>query len=155
MGPVRRYLASAAVAVALTVMGASPGHAADEPENIIKYRQNVMKSMGGHIANIAAVAKGEVTYIENVSAHARALADMTKLVPSLFPEGTGTGKTNALPEIWADRAKFDAASKANQQAAAEMVDAAATNDLATIQAALGKLGKSCGGCHKPFRKKKE
>ena len=155
MGSVTRYLASAAAGAALIVIGVSAGHAADEAENIIKYRQNVMKSIGGHIANIAAVAKGQVTYIENVSAHARALADMTKLVAPLFPEGTDTGKTNALPAIWTDRAKFDAALKANQAAAAAMVDAAATNDLATIQAALGKLGKSCGGCHKPFRKKKE
>jgi len=34
-----------------------------------------------------------------------------------------------------------------------MVDAAASNDMAIIGAALGKLGKACGGCHKPFRKK--
>ncbi len=149
-----RNLLAGWAAPAIMLGGLSGTQAADEPANIIKYRQNVMKSIGGHISNIAAVAKGEVTYIQNVPTHARALADMVKLIPDLFPEGTDVGKTRALPKIWAERDKFDEAARANRAAAADMVSAAATNDLATIQGALGKLGKTCGNCHKPFRKEK-
>ncbi len=126
--------------------------AADEPENIIKYRQNVMKAIGAHITNIAAVVKGEVTYVENTALNARAIRELLTLIPDLFPEGTDTGKTNALPDIWTDRAKFDELADAMNGPADEMVAAAETNDMATIGEALGKLGKACGNCHKPFRK---
>ncbi|MDP6515857.1 MAG: cytochrome c [Alphaproteobacteria bacterium] len=155
MGLITKRVCAVVVAIVVLTLGLPLGHAADEPPNIIKYRQNVMKAQGGHISNIAAVVKGEVSLIGNVAANARALADLSRMVLPLFPDGTNTGKTNALPEIWTDRAKFDQAAKASQDAADAMIVAAETNDLDTIAAALDKLGKSCGGCHKPFRKKKE
>ncbi len=37
---------------------ASPAQAVDEPENVIKYRQKVMKANGAHIGAIVAVVKG-------------------------------------------------------------------------------------------------
>ncbi len=154
MGLGTKRVCAGIAAVVFMTLGLPLSQAADEPQNIIKYRQNLMKAQGGHISNIAAVVKREVSLIGNVAANARALADLSRMVPSLFPDGTDTGKTRALAEIWTDRAKFDLASKANQDAADAMVVAADSNDLDTIAAALGKLGKSCGGCHKPFRKKK-
>lgn len=135
-------------------LGTGP-QAADDPANVIKFRQKLMSSIGAHIGSIAAVVKGEVSYSAHVPAHARALHAMSQLVPDVWPEGTHEGDTRALPAIWEDKAKFDAAIKAFQTASGELAAAADSGDMAAIGAKLGDLGKSCGGCHKPFRKKKE
>ena len=41
------------LAIFYTIASLSTAYAADEPENMIKFRQNVMKSVGAHITNIA------------------------------------------------------------------------------------------------------
>ena len=132
--------------------------AVDEPENVIKYRQSVMKAIGGHTGAIVAVVKGEVGYVGHVAAHARAIHEMSKLLPDLFPKGTGQDnypETRALPELWNDLAKFEASAKDLQVQSAKLAAVAEGGDLAAIGAQLENLGKACGSCHKPFRAKKK
>ncbi len=79
---------------------ATQARAIDEPENVIKYRQAVMKAIGGHTGAIVSVVKGEVSYVAQVAAHARGINDMSKLLAGLFPEGTSQfefANTRALP----------------------------------------------------------
>ncbi len=132
--------------------------AVDEPENVIKYRQSVMKAIGGHTGAIAGVVKGEVSYSGDVAAHARGIREMSGLISKLFPKGTDNAmhqETRALPAIWQDWAKFEAAVKAFQSASADLVRIAEAGDPAAFGAGLEGLGKSCGGCHKPFRAEKK
>ena len=77
------------VAMILVLGFGAQALAIDEPENVIKYRQSVLKAIGGHTGAIVAVVKGEVSYVGDVAAHARAIHEMSKLLPGLFPEGTG------------------------------------------------------------------
>ena len=151
---IRIMAASAVVAggLALAMVGATL--AADEPANVIKYRQAVMGSNGTHITAIFAVLKGEVSFSDHIAAHAAAMHGMSKLIPDMFPPGSGEGETRAKPEIWQDWAKFEAASKALQTTTAKLVEAAESGDMAAIGAAAGAVGDACGGCHKPFRKPK-
>jgi cytochrome c556 len=145
------------LAVAVLLGMAAPAQAVDEPENVIKYRQSVMKSMAGHIGAIAGVVKGEVSFVGDVAAHAQSINAMSKLLPHVFPKGTSTmdsAKTRARPAIWDDFSKLEAAAKALEVASAKMVEVAASGDVAAIGAQLGNMGKACGGCHKPFRQKK-
>ena len=152
MGLQNKYLVTI-LATILAIISLSTAYAADEPENIIKFRQTVMKGNGAHITNIAAVVKGQVTITANLVADAQAIADGLENFGKLFPPGTEGGKTNALAKIWDARAGFDKALADAQAAAQSMIGATASNDIATIGKALGALGKSCGGCHKPYRKK--
>ena len=147
-----------AICIGLCAAGATQALAADEPENVIKYRQAVMKAIGGHIGAIAGVVKGEVSYTGDVAAHARGIQEMSQLVSKLFPKGTDSGmhkNTRALPAIWQDWDKFGAAVKAFQDASANLVKIAEAGDPAAFGGGLQGLGKSCGGCHKPFRAEKE
>ncbi len=136
---------------------ASQAQAVDEPENVIKYRQSVMKAINGHMGAIVSVAKGEVSYVGDVVVHAQSVNAMSKLLVGIFPEGSGqmgSTKTRALPAIWDDFSKFEAAAKALQTESAKMVEVAASGDLGAIGAQLKNMGKACGGCHKAFRQKK-
>ena len=99
----KRLISILAAAVLLGL--ASQAQAIDEPENVIKYRQSVMKSISGHLGAIVSVAKGEVSYVDHVAAHAQGINAMSKLLPGLFPKGTSqfdSAKTRALPAIWDD-----------------------------------------------------
>ena len=147
----------AAGCLALCTWGMTPAFAADEPANVVKYRQNVMKVVGGNIGAIVGVVKGEVSYTGNVAAHARGIHEMSKLVLGVFPEGTDNetiSETSALPAIWQDWPRFEAAAKAFETASANLVRVAEAGDPAAFGGALQQLGKSCGGCHKPFRAEK-
>ena len=96
-------------AIAAVAAGVGMASAADESENVIKYRQNVMRSIGGHTGAIAAVVKGEVSFGAHVAAHAGALAATSQQIVDMFPEGTLTGaETRAKPEIWQDWDDFRA-----------------------------------------------
>ena len=77
-------------AIAAVAAGVGMASAADESENVIKYRQNVMRSIGGHTGAIAAVVKGEVSFGAHVAAHAEALAATSQQIVDMFPEGTLT-----------------------------------------------------------------
>ncbi len=152
----KRIICALAAGLALGLAGQSL--AAGSPENLVKYRQAVMKAIGGHTAAIASVVKGETSYGAHVANHARGIKDMSLIVQDVFPPESGPDSfkdTRALPKIWAEPAKFQEAVTAFQGAAAKFAEVAEGGDMAAIGAALGELGKSCGGCHKPFRAEKE
>jgi len=149
-----RFLA-ATMGVALIGI-ASVATAADEPAAAVKYRQAVMKAIGGHTGSIAAVAKGQVSYGSHVVEHARSLAAMGRIAADLFPAGSGQSsgaKTGALASIWDKPDDFKKAVDAFQTATADFAKAAESGDMQATMAAFGAVGKSCGGCHKPFREK--
>lgn len=152
----KRLACTLAAGLALGLAGQSL--AADSPENLVKYRQAVMKAMGEHAAAIASVVKGETSYGAHVANHARGIRDMSLIVPDIFPPESGPDSyknTRALPKVWAEPAKFKEAVTALQDAAARFAEIAESGDMAAIGPALGDLGKACGGCHKPFRAEKE
>lgn len=148
----RRAAVPVAAALALAVAAGS-AWAVNEPANVIKYRKNLMKAVGGHIANIGAVVKGEVDFTGDVKPNADAIVDLLTASGHVFPEGSGSGDTKAKPEIWSDRARFDRALADSVAAAKTLAAAAGSGDMAAVGAAVGGLGKTCGGCHRPFRAK--
>jgi len=145
--------------VLATGLGAAVAFAADEPANIIKYRQSFMKANGAHISMLAAMAKGEVSWTDELVGHAHALHEQSQNALRLFPEGSGKGDTEvesaALPVIWEKWSEFEQAAKNFETESAKMVEVAEGGDMAAIGQQLGALGKNaCGGCHETFREKK-
>jgi cytochrome c556 len=123
----------------------------------IKDRQPLMKSFGQAMGQLAPVAKGEKPFdaAEVQAALATLNERVQKLdVVALFPQGSTSDKSAALPKIWEDWAGFQAkADKLKTDVAAAAAAPAA--DLAALQAQVGMIGKNCGGCHETFRAKKE
>jgi len=142
---------AASTLVAGLLAGVGATQAADDPAKVIAYRQAVMKSLAANASGLFAILKGEVSYTAHLAGHARALHEASLMIADGFPEGSGVGDTRAKAEIWTDWEKFAAASKALVDASAELVAAADAGDMDAVGAAAGKVGDSCGGCHKPFR----
>ncbi|MCZ6647225.1 MAG: cytochrome c [SAR324 cluster bacterium] len=129
--------------------------AQDNSAGIIQYRQKVMGAQSGHLGGIGQILKHSLPFKEDIPSHARAVANLAKLLPKLFPEGTGEGKTDALPKIWQDMDGFKKAAGKLEQEASKLAQVAQSGDSGAIMAQLKKTGKACGGCHKKFRQPKE
>jgi len=116
----------------------------------IKYRQSVMGVVGGHMQAMGTILKGQV-HMDDLEFHAKGMANVSSIVPKTFPEGSGKGKTEALPEIWEDKAEFKAAMDKFVAAAEGMASASGSGDMAVIGPAIKALGGSCKGCHDNFK----
>jgi cytochrome c556 len=77
---------------------------------------------------------------------------VSKLPYAGFVDGTDKGDTRAKPEIWSERAKFDAAASKMQDEMVKLNAAAKTGDPAALKAAAGSVGQACKGCHDNYRK---
>ncbi len=144
---------------ALTLgVGMGQVQAADEPANIVKYRKAVMRAIGGHMAALSAVAKGEISFSEKTAGHAHALHEMSKDLTALFPEGTDyetVGDTDVLPEIWTQWADFEAAAQSFEDESAKLAEFAESGDAAGFSAQIAQVGiNGCSKCHDGYRYKK-
>lgn len=144
--------AIAVSAIALSVGTAFTVHADDSAA--IKYRQAVMRAVGGHTGGAFAIMKGQVPYKDNLLAHAIGLDQMARILPSAFEQKTQGGETRAKADIWEDAAGFQEKIREIQTATADFLAAVESGDQAAAREKLGPVGESCKGCHRKFREKK-
>lgn len=125
------------------------------PDDAIKYRKAVMSTMAGHVGAISMIFSGKVEHQEYLLAHAEALAAAGDQLGKLFPAGSGTGKTDALPKIWEEADKFRDAAETGKRTTAALRDAIKGGDKAAIGKAMKPVFDSCKGCHDRYRKDDE
>lgn len=136
--------------------------AAGNVDGMIKYRQNVMEALGGHVGATNRILRGQVPFPDQLKLHAAAAADIAATIHTLFPAETvppeaefagATVETEATEAITAKPAEFAKATKQAEQATAAFLKA--VNDGAdnpTLARVFKDVGKSCKGCHTDFRK---
>jgi cytochrome c556 len=130
----------------------------DAGQKAITARQGYMQVVVWEAGPLFGMAKGKMDYDADAAAgHAanlKAISDYD--VTRLFVAGTSKadrpGKTRTLAEYWADPAKTQQALD-DWRAAVAVVAEEAGKGQAELAAAVGEMGKTCGGCHKPFRAK--
>jgi cytochrome c556 len=122
-------------------------------EAAIKYRQSVMQVQGFHLGRISAMANGRMPFDAKVAAEDAALLNTIDKLPFVaFGDGTDKGaNTRAKPEVWKDRAKFDAAAKKMQDEVTKLDAAAKTGNIDAIKTAAGAVGAACKACHDDFQ----
>lgn len=147
-------------ALALTVSVSGCMSQAAGPGETIEKRKALMKKNGGYMKQIGGFVKAGKGSAADVALAGQGISASAKAMSGLFPKGTstadGVGKTRAKPEIWMQRAKFDAATTNLAALADKLTAAAGTGNKKAIAVAMGNLGKKgCGGCHGAFRAKKK
>lgn len=137
-------------AVALPVL--ADGHL----DKAIKARKAQMTLLSWNLGKLGAMAKGEAEYnAEVATAAANSLvAVATVNTDGFWPAGTDStampDKTRAKKAAW-DTYPDVANKHKDMVAATQNLAAAAGNGLDALKEAVGATGKTCGGCHKPFR----
>lgn len=79
-----------------------------------------------------------------------------RAIPGLFPAGTGPadlaeGVTGAKPEVWSNRADFEARAAAFAAEAQKLSDLARADDAAGFAAQWTVVRASCQSCHDSYK----
>lgn len=146
---------AALIGAAVAFSGLSAG--ADEAaEKAIKARKAQMQLYAWNLGALGAMAKGKVEY--NAEAASKAAANLAALASldsgPMWPQGSDStampGKTRTKLEAWTT---YPAVAKKSEEfvTAANSLASVAGNGLEALQGGVGAVGKTCGGCHKPFR----
>jgi len=148
-----KMLASIALAAAAISLSAPAAAQFQKPEDAVKYRKAAFTVMGAHFGRIGAMASGKVPFDAKVAADNAAIVEtMSKLPYAGFVPGTDKGDTRALPAIWTEQAKFNAAAEKMQGEVSKLAAAAKAGNLDAVKTAFGAAGQSCKACHDDFRK---
>ena len=119
--------------------------------DLVADRQRLMKLNGASAKDLN--DKLKAGNVEAMAVNAETIAINAQHIPSLFPKGSMTDKSNAKPEIWEKSAEFEAAAKTLQAKAEEIRDAARAKDQAKVEVLMKDFGRTtCGACHNAFRK---
>ncbi|MCB5176536.1 MULTISPECIES: c-type cytochrome [Microvirga] len=127
--------------------------AAIAQSNVVEQRQQLMKEMGAQTRPIGAMLRGQEPFdLAKVQAGLKVFAENSQKAQSLWPESSKDApKTDALPAIWQNKAKFESImTELHQDAQTAM---SAIKDEASFKAQMPQVLQNCGACHNDFRKK--
>ena len=137
------------LAVAVVALGVTAVVAQSDP---IAARKALMKENGNQSRIAREMIEGKQPFdlakAKAVLANYATAHDKGK---TLWPDTSKSGDHASLPAIWENKTDFDAKlAKLSSDAKAQN---AGVKDLDSFKAAMGEVGKNCGGCHNTYRKK--
>ena len=124
-----------------------------DSQGIIKYRQNVMKSTAGHMGAILDILKNGLPLEAHIVDHARSMLQISRMILSMFPEGSGEGRTKSKQAIWENWSEFESAASNFEQESSKLAEVAQSGDMEELSKQVRATGKTCSGCHRNFRKR--
>ena len=124
-----------------------------DSHGIIKYRQNVMKSVSGHMGAIVDILKNGLPLKDHIVDHALSMQQISRMTLSMFPEGSGKGRTKSKQVIWEQWSEFESAASYFERESIKLVEVAQSGDMEALSKQVRATGKTCSGCHRNFRKR--
>ena len=137
--------------------GATAAAEDDTPEMAaFHFRADLMEVIAYKVAQARAMAQGEIPVDEALFAkHARDVAVLASIIPEGFIANSAVEGSAALPEVWTNMADFKQKAMDLQNAAQALADAAAANGFEASKGMVQAVGQSCGGCHRPYRRRQD
>ena len=143
-------LASAAVATMAARAQPLNKAASASPGDVIASRQVMFDLSAGTFGEMKSAADAGAD-IAPFAFGARALARWARSIPAMFPPGSTGPTSHARPEIWTDRADFEAKAAAYQAAAEQLGEAAQHGDRAAFLQQWQATLHACSACHDAYR----
>ena len=146
------HICRAACFVTLSLTAAQA--ATPSPKDAIEARQAGYKQMGEAMKALRAQLASAAPDKDLMVKAAQTIATIVPQQAALFPAGSGPEaglQTDALPNIWTDRATFDARMSDLATEARTLVMTVQAGDPAAIASQVKATGATCGGCHRLFR----
>ena len=137
------------LAAAFAALGVTAVVAQSDP---IAARKALMKENGNQARIAREMIEGKQPF--SLDAAKKVLAtfgDTNDKAKSLWPDSSKAGDTAALPAIWENKADFEA--KLAKFSTESKAASAKVTDLDSFKAQMTEIGKNCGGCHQPYRKR--
>lgn len=142
-----------AIAVTALVTVAAVSNAHEGATGVAKDRMDLMQGMSKDMKEIArrVNANRDLAAIGVIAKH---IHDSAPQIVGLFPVGSGTGITDAKPEIWRDWKGFEGKARMLETESAALAATASSGDPKVIGAQFTALIRACTGCHTDFRRGK-
>ena len=145
-----RKSAIAAVILAATAVAA---RAQVKLEDQIKYRRAAYTLMSLNFGSLGAMAQDKKPFNKDEAIRNADFVAMLCTVPKQY-FGEGTDKdTKAKPEIWTNRADFDAKMDKMVTEAQKLPAVVRADDMAAFKKQVGDVGAACKSCHDEYRLK--
>ncbi len=123
---------------------------------MVKQRMDMMGEIAKAMKSIGQMIKGDQAYDSEVATlAAREIEKHAQGLSKLFPEGSTTKPSEALPAIWENWDEFNQLlEEMNTQSGRLAEKAAMAEGSVEIKAQFALVGKTCGTCHQKYRQKK-
>ena len=130
-----------------TVPQTAAASAEPTPQQIVAARQSAFHLMGAAMGNMrSAIERGADPSGQAYAA--RGVARWARALPDMFPESTAPiTPTRARPEIWGNKADFEAKAAALAAAATRLAEVAQSNDKEAFAAQHQATAAACSACH--------
>jgi cytochrome c556 len=127
-----------------------------KPEDQLKLRKAAYALLNYGFGPLAQMAEGKRPYSkEEAIRRADFIAQIAPVPKGLFGEGTDkVGETRAKPEIWTNRADFDAKMDKMVSEVTKLPQVARNGDEATVKKAIKDIDDACNACHEDYRQKR-
>ena len=120
-------------------------------EVLVKQRQAVMILHSKYWGQLGGMMKGKAPYNAEIVARNAGFLDALSQMPwDGFTPNTAGVKSNALPEIYKEPAKFKEAQDRLRSEIGKLVAATKGGDEAAVKAQVGAVDKACDSCHERF-----
>jgi cytochrome c556 len=128
-----------------------PAEALPTPQQIVAARQAAYHLSGAMMGQMKATIDrgGDV---KGLAYGARGVARWARALPTLFPDSTrGITPSRARPEIWDNRADFEAKAVAYAEAASRLAAVAESGDREAFAAQFDVTRATCQACHERYQ----
>lgn len=144
------------VVIAATAAMAAAEAQTPKPEDQLKLRKAAYGLMNYSLGTLDAMTNGKRAFSkEEAQRNAELLAALSTIPKGFFGEGTDkVGETRAKPEVWTNRADFDAKMDKMIQETAKLAQVAKAGDAAAIKTAVHDVDAACTACHDDYRVKR-
>lgn len=147
-----RFLAPALL-LALTVGNV---HAQGQPtkgEQLLKYRKAVYQTIVWNFGRMSQMAQGKIPFdAQEFELRAGRVAALTPMLAESYgPESRDVAGSKAKPELWTQRADFDAKLKDLVDRSATLATVAKGGDAALTKQAFLDTAGACKACHDKYK----
>jgi cytochrome c556 len=125
----------------------------DDSEDVIKYRQNMMKTISMHYKSLKLLSAGRITQPEQWLPQAQGLNNMAKMISSAYPEESDFGDTDAKESIWENKPDFKEKADALVKSSEKLVSLIEQGEHKQVHELMREVGQACKNCHKKYREK--
>ena len=138
-----------AALIALLALPALAADTAPRPDAVIAYRQSVFRMILWNYQPLAEMVRGRRPFdTADFRKRAVRLAFLAQQLRDGFAPGSDAGAmTDARPEIWTQRADFDAKLEDLVRESKALREAAKSGDEARIKEQFSKTSAACKNCH--------
>ena len=153
MPSTRTRLVLSAVLLAAVAAAAQAQGQPSKAEQALKYRKAVYQAIAWNFGPMSAMAQGKVPYeakeFEMRAQRVAALAPM--LSESYSPDTQSVTGSKAKPELWSNRADFDAKMKTLVDRSATLASVSKGGDFEKSKAAFLDTANACKSCHDKYK----